>query len=77
MLYGLSYLLINLLVYGVIWYAFGVPEKVSQWFAAFFRVWGISGAALFVPLLVSITAGDSIGGYSWGCWEWSTWGLEC
>lgn len=61
-LYGLSYLLINLLVYGVIWYAFGVPEKVSQWFAAFFRVWGISGAALFVPLLVSITAGDE---YRW------------
>ena len=54
-LYGLSYLLINLLVYGVLWYAFGVPEKVSQWFLAFFRVWGLAGVALYLPLLVSIT----------------------
>ncbi len=61
-LYGLSYLLINLLVYGVLWYAFGVPEKVSQWFLAFFRVWGLVGVTLYLPLLVSITGG---GGSIW------------
>ena len=61
-LYGLSYLLINILVYGVLWYAFGTPGKVSQWFLSFFRFWGIAGVALYLPLLVSITGG---GGSTW------------
>ena len=61
-LYALGYLLINLLVYSVLWYAFGVPERVGQWFISFFRVWGLAGVALYIPLLLCITG---IAEYGW------------
>lgn len=61
-LYALGYLLINLLVYSVLWYAFGVPERVGQWFISLFRVWGLAGVALYIPLLLCITG---IAEYGW------------
>lgn len=58
-LLALGYLLLKLLIFAVIWYAFGTRGEVKGWFGDFFKIWGISGIALYLPLMISLTSAET------------------
>lgn len=60
MLYGIGYLLLQISLYSVFWYAFGTRGSISKWFQDFFKVWGATGLALYLPLLVMLTDGSTL-----------------
>ncbi|MDD7437227.1 MAG: DUF4271 domain-containing protein [Bacteroidales bacterium] len=53
-LFGLSYFLLNTILYSLSWFAFGTQEHVSLWFERYFTAWGALGFALFIPLFITI-----------------------
>lgn len=56
MLYALGYFTANIASYSILWYSFGTPGHILEWYEKFLMAWGVTGLSLMIPLVISLTS---------------------